>query len=204
MIAARDDHAPRLPPVEPPYDEAIKHTLERMMGGVDVPPLALFRTIAHNPHLLDKLRSTGSYLLNFGTLDPADREIVILRTCARCGSEYEWGVHVAVFAQSAALTDEQVATTVSGDPSHRAWSDRQALLIGLVDELHDTATVSDDLWELLEAEWMPAQLVELVALVGQYHTIAYFTNAFGVRREDFAAPYPGHPTASSASPSVVR
>ncbi|HEV7760231.1 MAG TPA: hypothetical protein VGO78_14620 [Acidimicrobiales bacterium] len=30
-----------------------------------------------------------------------DREIVIDRTCARCGCQYEWGVHVAFFGDRA-------------------------------------------------------------------------------------------------------
>src|SRR5438067_11965158 len=103
MIAAR------LTPLDPPYEPDIARTLERMMGGAGVEPLALFRTVAHNPHVLDKFRSTGSYLLNFGTLDPREREIVILRTCARNGSTYEWGVHVAVYASDVGLTEEPVS-----------------------------------------------------------------------------------------------
>jgi 4-carboxymuconolactone decarboxylase len=113
---------PRIPPLEPPYDADVARTLERMM-----PP--------------------GAYLLNFGTLDPLDREILIHRTCARCGSEYEWGVHVVVFGRPLGLSEEQIASTVSGGPDDPVWSSRQSLLIRLADELHETATVSDELWE---------------------------------------------------------
>lgn len=184
MVARAKD---RLPPLRPPYDEGVARTLKRMMGGTAAEPLLLFRTVAHNPHLLDKLRSTGSYLLNFGTLDPLEREIVILRTCARCSSEYGWGVHVAIYASSVGLTEEQVAATVHGGA---VWTERQSLLVRLVDELHDTNTFSDDLWEAMRGTWMPAQLVELVALVGQYHAISFFTNAFEIACEDYAVPFP--------------
>jgi hypothetical protein len=55
---------PRLEPIEPPYDPELARTLERMMPpGVE--PLKLFRTVAHNRHLLDRLRSTGAYLLSW-------------------------------------------------------------------------------------------------------------------------------------------
>jgi 4-carboxymuconolactone decarboxylase len=178
----------RLAPLEPPYDEVIARTFERMMGAADVEPLVLFRTVAHNPHLLDKLRSTGSYLLNFGTLEPIEREIVILRTCARCGSEYEWGVHVALFAPAVGLSDRQVAATVIADDA--AWTPRQSLLVRLVDELHDDHAVSDDLWESLDAVWSAPQLVELVTLVGQYHAISFVTNAFALPLEPFGARFP--------------
>jgi alkylhydroperoxidase family enzyme len=159
-------------------------------GGAGIEPLVLFRTLAHNPQILDKLRSTGSYLLNFGTIDPLEREVVILRTCARCGSEYEWGVHVTVYARAVGLSDEQIAATVLGRPDDHAWSKRQALLVELVDQLHDGHRIEDALWEQLSATWGPAQLVELVSLVGQYHAVSFLTNSFGLAPEAFAARFP--------------
>jgi alkylhydroperoxidase family enzyme len=155
-----------------------------------VPPINLFRTIANHPVLLEKLRGTGTYLLNHGTLDPFEREIVIHRTCARCGCEYEWGVHAAFFARPLGFSDDQIAATVLGDASDRAWAPRQSLLIRLVDELHDTARVPDDLWKSLKDGWTAEQLVELVALVGQYHSISFTANAFGVELEDFGERFP--------------
>ena len=181
---------PRIPPLDPPYDPDISQTLERMMGGPGVKPLKLFRTVAHNPHILDKFRSTGSYLLNFGTLEPADREVVIHRTCARCGSEYEWGVHVAFYGRTVGLSQDQIDATVLGGPDDPVWTKEQSLLIRLVDELHDTSTVADGLWLELQAVWSPTQLIELVALVGQYHLVSFFTNALRVEEEDFAARFP--------------
>jgi 4-carboxymuconolactone decarboxylase len=184
---------PRLAPLDPPYDAELARTLERMMPpGIE--PLTLFRTVAHNRHVLDKLRSTGAYLLNHGTLDPADRELVIDRTCARCGAEYEWAVHVAVYAEAVGLTDEQIDATVHGSADDPAFTEPQALLISLVDELHDTATVSDGLWAALAARYTEAQLVELITLVGQYHTVSFYVGALRIppearfrRRRAFAA-----------------
>jgi len=180
MIAAR------LTPLGPPYDPEIARTLERMMGGSGIEPLRLFRTVAHNPQVLDRLRSTGSYLLNFGSLDPIEREIVILRTCARNGSSYEWGVHVAVYAAAVGMTDEQVSATVTGESGH--WTGRQGLLIRAADELHDSSTVSDELWTELARHWSSAQLVEILAIAGQYRMVAYFTNALRIPDEAFAPP----------------
>ena len=181
----------RLTPLEPPYDPEIARTLTRMMPPGQE-PLKLFRTVAHNRHILDKLRSTGSYLLNFGTLDPADRELVIQRTCARCGCEYEWGVHAAVFGGQVGLTGDKLAATVtaSADDDDAAWTEREALLVALVDELHDTANVADATWRALTAHYDEAQLVELVALTGQYHAVSYMANALGVEREEAAARFP--------------
>jgi 4-carboxymuconolactone decarboxylase len=180
----------RLEPLEPPYDAEVQRTLERMMGDLEIEPLKLFRVAAHNPRFLDKFRNTGTYLLNFGTVDPLEREIVIHRTCARCGSEYEWGVHVVVFGRSLGLSDEQLRSTVHGTADDAVWSARQALLVRLVDELHETSRVSDELWEQLKSRWSAEQLVELVALVGQYHTVSFLTNALGVELEKYAERFP--------------
>lgn len=182
--------AARLAPLDPPYDPEIARTLERLMGGPGIEPLRLFRVVAHNAHLLEKLRSSGSYLLNFGTVDPLEREIVIHRTCARCGSEYEWGVHVVAYGRRLGLSEEQIAATVNGDAQDPVWTERQSLLIRLADELHDSAAVSDDLWEALAKRWSPAQLVELVTLAGQYHTISFLTNAFRVAPEEYGEGFP--------------
>jgi len=196
MIAHSRD-TPRLDPLDPPYEPEIARTLERMMGGASVEPLKLFRTVAHDRHLLDKFRSTGSYLLNFGTLDPLEREIVILRTCALCGSEYEWGVHVAVYASAVGLDEHQVAATVNG--LRDVWNPRQRLLVRLADELHETAGVSEELWSELSQSWRPEQLVELLALAGQYRMVAYFTNALRIDLEEFAGRF-ATTSASGAPP----
>lgn len=71
------------------------------------------------------------------------------------------------------------------------WSGRDALLIRLVDELHDQSTVSDGLWAELAREWNVQQLLELLVLVGWYHTIAFVANAVRVQPEDWAARFPG-------------
>ena len=179
--------ASRLEPLDPPFDPAITTELERIMpAGVD--PLKLFRTLAHNPRVL--LRVFGGGLLDRGSIDLRDREIVILRTCARCGSEYEWGVHVSFFAEKAGFTEAEVAATVLGQADDPAWSARDGALVRLVDELHDTSRIGDDLWQALRQHWDAAQLVELVVLTGFYHSISFATNALGVEPESYGARFP--------------
>jgi 4-carboxymuconolactone decarboxylase len=126
-------------------------------------------------------------LLDRGALSLREREIVILRTCARLGSEYEWGVHVTFFAAKAKLTRDEIAATRSEGTVASGFDGREALLVDLVDELVDTAQVSDPLWRELSANWKPDALVELVALVGFYHSVSFATNAFRIANEAFAA-----------------
>jgi len=178
---------PRLAPLEPPYPPALAAALEAMMPP-GVPPLRLFRTLAHNPRILEKIRASN--LLDRGTLARREREIVILRATARAGGEYEWGVHVAFFATRVGLTDAQVAATAHGGPDDPAWSPRERLLVRLVDQLHDTARLDDLLWRELAAAFEAAQLVELVVLAGFYRTISCLVNAFAIAPEEGAPRLP--------------
>src|ERR1700733_5088616 len=98
----------RIAPLQPPYAPDIQGQFDRIMRGA--PPLTLFRVIAGNSRTWEKFRA-GS-LLDPGPLVLREREIVIDRTCALTGCEYEWGVHVAIFAKAAELTDQQVRATV--------------------------------------------------------------------------------------------
>ena len=174
--------APRIAALEPPFSPAVADALQKIMPpGVE--PLALFRTLAVNERVF--LRFMAGALLDRGSISLREREIVIDRTCARCGSEYEWGVHVAFFGERARLTEAEIAGTLAADPS--AFAPRERLLLRLVDELHDTAQVSDPLWQALRAEWSEAQVIELVALAGLYHMVSFVTNALRIPLEPYAA-----------------
>ncbi len=179
--------SPRILPLDEPYTPEIAGELAAMMPP-GVPPLKLFRTLAHSPRILAKVRASN--LLGRGPLERRERELVILRTCARCGSEYEWGVHASVFAERVGLGHEQVEASVRGDADDPAWSERDALLIRLVDELHDASRLNEETWVRLRDGWSDEQILEILALVGFYHTISFITNGLEIDREEAAARFP--------------
>lgn len=176
--------AARITPADAPYEASIDEAFSRITPpGTE--PLKLFRTLARNPRVLQRMFA-GS-LLDRGSIDLRDREVVILRTCARCGSEYEWGVHVSFFARRAELSYVEISATLRSSPGDAVWSARDAGLIELADELHDTAQVSDALWGRLAAHFSHEQILELIAVAGYYHAISFVTNAARVELEDAAA-----------------
>lgn len=171
-----------------------------------VPPLALFRAVAHNPRVLGRMRRGG--LLDPGSITVRQREIVILRTTARCRSEYEWGVHVAFFAEAAALTSDQIAATVHGGHDDPAWSEEESLLVALAVALHERADLPDAIDAALAARFTPAQRVELVFLAGLYHAVSFLTNALRLEPEAgcprFPAPPPARATETARDPDRGR
>lgn len=188
------DPSPRIAPLAAPYPPEIAEALARWMPpGAAVEPLALFRTLVRHGELAQAMHGTGSFLLSRRSrLTRREREIVIDRTCARCGCEYEWGVHVAAFAAAAELGAEEIAATIAapGAAAEGAWREGEALLLRLVDALHDTGGVPDALWQALAKRYDELQLLELLALVGWYHLISFVANGARVPREAWAARFP--------------
>jgi len=189
----------RIGVVRPPWDPQVAEQLAAMMPpGVE--PLRLFRTLAHNPRVLGKIRAGN--LLDRGSLERVDRELAILRTCARCHCEYEWGVHVAVFARRTGIPEAKVAGTVLWSARDPRWTRSEGAIVSLVDELHDTASASDALWSELRRHFEPDQIVELLVLIGFYHTISFVANALSIEREPGASRFP--PAEGSAAAVDLR
>jgi alkylhydroperoxidase family enzyme len=178
---------PRIAPLEPPYETEVGAELARFMPP-GVPPLALFRTLARNPRVLRKFFA-GS-LLDRGSLGLRERELAILRTCFRCGSEYEWGVHVMVFAKRAGLSDEEVRATCAPVPPPAVFPPHDLAVLRLCDSLHDRADVDDALWQEVARELASEQIVELLVLAGFYHAVSYLTNALRIEREPGTPHFP--------------
>jgi len=187
MSVETAQQSPRIAPAEPPYSEAVAAALARVMPA-GVAPLALFRALAVNERVFLRVMAGG--LLDRGSLTLRERELVIDRTCFRCRSEYEFGVHVAFFGPRVKLTEQETRGLVTDDPAATVFTPREQLLLRLCDELHASATIGDLLWAALAAEWSSEQLVELVILAGYYHAIAFATNALRVPLEPFAARFP--------------
>jgi alkylhydroperoxidase family enzyme len=174
----------RIMPLEPPYDGEVDAQLRSMMPpGAE--PIALFRTFAKNLAMARAMHPWGRYQLGRSlSIGIREREIIIDRTCARCGCEYEWGVHVAFFAERAALTAAQIASLTRGSERDPCWeSEQDRLLIRLADGLHDSADIGDELWAALAARFSEAQLLDLTMLSGWYHAISFTANAARVRLE---------------------
>jgi len=150
--------------------------------------LNIFATLAHHPKLLKRWLVFGGHVLSKSTLPPRERELVILRTGWRCGSEYEFGQHTVIALGSG--LDEADITRLTGPGDARGWSPGDALLVRAVDELVDEHCLSDATWEALEASWSTQQVMDLVFAVGQYQLVSMALRSFGVQREPGVPGFP--------------
>lgn len=175
----------RIEPLARPYPEAFAAAMARTMPpGAE--PLVLFTTIATSPRAWEKF--TGGSLLGRGPLSLRLREIAILRTTARSGGEYEWGVHVNAFGPKAGFTPEQIAATVHGGDA--GWSDAEATLLATVDALLERKCLTDAEYAAFACFFDAEQQLEVVQLVAFYHGVSLFCGAFDLPLEAGAARFP--------------
>lgn len=174
----------RIQPTSPPFAPDVEVQLSKMMPP-GAPPILLFRTFVKNLEMASAMGPWGGYELSKRlSLTLRDREILIDRTCARCSCEYEWGVHVAFFAERADLTRDQTASLAHGSAEDPCWdAPRDRALIRAADALHESATITDELWRELELHFNESQLLDLTMLCGWYHAISFTANAVRVDLE---------------------
>ncbi|WP_435592947.1 carboxymuconolactone decarboxylase family protein [Nocardia sp. bgisy118] len=165
---------PRIEPLSPPYDEEAGAALE-LLGHS---PIQLFRVWARRPELARSIAGWGSYYFSRrSALTLRQRELVIDRTTALCGADYEWAVHVAGFAEKAGLDAAQLRSLATGKPADACWDATDRAVLEAVDELHATFDLSDETWANLAAVTDEDAALELVLICGWYHAISFAVRA---------------------------
>ena len=183
------DAGPRIPPLEPPYEPDLEIMLRKWMPpGAEAEPLALFRTLGRHAELASRARPLGAGILAKGLVEPRLRELMIHRTCALTGAEYEWGVHVVAFGRPLGFTDEQLAATVTGGEAE--WTEAERAVLDLADALHERSTVDDELFGRLRAHLAEEQIIELCMAAGWYHAISYVINVARIPLEPWSERFP--------------
>ena len=186
----------RLPLRQPPYDEATRKTIENT-AFKGLSPLNLRLSMAHHPLLASRFQSIDHAVLFEAQVPLRPKEIAIMRTTARAGGEYPWGMHVAIYGARCDLTPgmcDQIATAPDADAlTGDGWTDEDRLMIRMADELHANADVTDATWAALNAQFPQTQVVELVFACAVYRMASYYTNTTAVPLEIGQAHFPeGH------------
>ena len=177
----------RLSPVAKPFQPDIAVALAAYPQQ-DGYILSLFRTFANSLRFLKK--GVPNLLDLESPLSLRTREIVIMRVTANKNCEYEWGVHVSVFAASAKFSQAQIEATRSGPVDPDLWSEPEACLLKAIDSLCATGRIKDDAIAQFESDWTKEQQLEIFALCGAYHTISFVANTARLPNEPFGALFP--------------
>ena len=146
------------------------------------PPLNIFRTLAHSPAALTAFLAWGTHILRNNSLDPRQREIVILRIGYLCRSGYEWTQHVRISLRGG-MSQSEIDNIKLGAAAP-GWSDADIALLNACDELHARQFVSDAAWSALTQHFTQAQCMDAVFTAGQYTQVCMMLNTFGVQLDE--------------------
>ena len=171
---------PRVPPLAESEwsEEQRKLIAEQKISG---PVLNLYKTMLNHPTLYGPRYKFGSYLQRDSLLPPKTRELLILRTAALTGAEYEWGHHVEA-AQKAGFSAAEIRRIKSG-PDASGWSEEHAAVLRAADELRRETFVSDRTWAMLAKHYDTKRLIEIIYTSGGYTMTALAINSLGIQLE---------------------
>src|SRR5690348_9176272 len=94
----------RVPPLPPAERDERQAALVQQAGA----ELGVFTTLVRNPDVFGDFLPFGRRLLRDSSLDPRERELLIMRTAFRCRARYEWSHH-EVIGRRAGLTDDDLS-----------------------------------------------------------------------------------------------
>ncbi len=140
-------------------------------------PEMLLTVMCHQP-LFERVAEVSLQLLKEPCLPLRDRQLLILRTAWLRRVPYIWGEHVRV-SKSVGLSAEDIEQVTVG-PESAHWNDHERALLTAVEELGDSAMISDSTWSTLTERLNDKQMFELTVLVGQFTTVGYFQNALRI------------------------
>ena len=144
----------------------------------------IFRLIANSENCAPEVLALGHTLGRGSSLDPVQREVVILRVGHLTGAAYQWHEHTAV-AQRVGFTPAKIDAVAAYPMQDQAttFTPFERTLLEFTDAVVTTTTVPDELFDAVRAEYDDSRLVELVLLIGFYMMIGRVMNTFQVELE---------------------
>ena len=139
--------------------------------------------MAHHPGLLRGWAGLREHIINNNALGRERAEVVVLRLAHRLRANYEWSHHV-LRGRAQGLDDLRIRK-IRGPVREMQESD--ALYAGAVDELMDNSELSDATREALVREVGVEGVLDLIASVGFFSTLAHMVKSFGTPLDENVA-----------------
>ena len=165
----------RLPPI--PADQLTadqQAVVDEMLAGPRGAVIGPFVATLRSPELTRRLQRLGEYIRFTAALPAKLREMAILLTAQEWKQGFEWDVH-APLAAKAGLGAAVIAAIAEG--REPASTDRgESLVYAVITELHRTRAVSDATYSAACTEFGEQGVIDLIALIGYYTTLAMIMN----------------------------
>lgn len=158
-----------------------RHRGPLALPGAVSAPVALMALLDLHPTLGAKLTGLGDALLFGGVLPASERELIVLRVAAG-RSRYISSGHEPIAARAgiSAVALEQIA---DADTDPADLDARSLLLVRACDEILSSGVLRPVTRAALTDGHDPRELLEILALVGFYRTIASIVEVYGLTPE---------------------
>jgi AhpD family alkylhydroperoxidase len=171
----------RLPLVSDKTHPELAPLIERIREERGGRLLNLYATLLHSPPVAEGWLKLLTAVRQQTRLDPALRELVILRVALINEAQYEYRTHVP-FALEKGLTPSQLEA-LSAWRESPLFDQRARDVLAYVDAMTRDVHVPDALFEPLRRWFDPRQLVELTVTVAAYNMVSRFLEALQVEAD---------------------
>jgi alkylhydroperoxidase family enzyme len=145
-------------------------------------PLNIHNLMAHHAALTRAWMPFRNHIVANSSLEPRQRELLILRTALNCEASYEWEHHV-VRGRQAGLSPEEIRR-VREDPAVAHWPPAERALLQAADECNRQSHVGDEVFVELCRHFDERQQLDILATIGMYTTLAAMIKTYRVPLED--------------------
>jgi alkylhydroperoxidase family enzyme len=139
----------------------------------------VFRMLMHSPDLGVAVTELGSAIFASAALTDIDRELAILACGACFRAPYEASQHDPI-SRSVGVSDRQRAAIADKRWNDECLTTAQQALLAFVAEVATTPAVSDAVFNAMRLHYSDRQLVETIALTGNYFLIGRLTTVLNV------------------------
>jgi 4-carboxymuconolactone decarboxylase len=137
----------------------------------------VFKALANNPAVMDKVAAVGEYMRFQSKLDPQLRELAILTTAQEMRCVYEWTAHYTI-AEKLGVPGKLLASlgtpSIEREPAPLGAELRFARLVARGDDVDDAT------FEAVKSHLGDRGVIELIGLVGYYGMLARLLNTLRV------------------------
>jgi alkylhydroperoxidase family enzyme len=171
-----------------PLDEA-----ERLAVEIGIPAvtgrLNVFRMMALDPVVARAIFTQHNVLRHGGKLPDLLRELIIMRIAWLEKSEYEWAQHWTI-SQKLGI-DAQVVLAVRNWRDSDHFGSRECAVLAAVDDTLESGMIADNTWQAcVSALGSTDAMIELVAAIGHWSSLARLFRSFAVPLEDGMTSWP--------------
>jgi alkylhydroperoxidase family enzyme len=147
------------------------------------PHLNIYRMLANSEYAMKGFVRMGNALLHRCELDPALRELAILRVGRLSRAAYEVFQHERI-AREVGVGDDKIAALRDATVEAPAFSDHEKAVLRFTDDVVRNVKASDKSLKAVHAFLSPGAVVELTLTIGYYMMVCRFLETTGVEGED--------------------